>query len=174
MSMYERISLKRKITEIALNEAIRGWESPVSGQLNCPFCQSEHIYQRMRRKNGMTHGCRACEKLFSLELVPQCRCIRPGKFAKCLSCPQYQRIRELMKFNIEQLRYLSEAEVNQIINHPDFYKSDFSLQQLLPRVRLKHYAERQKLEHSRVTDHVSDGSSDNTNSQQLSLFEQQV
>lgn len=170
MSVHERISLKRKITEIALNEAILGWEPPVSGQLHCPFCQSDRIYQLMQRKNGMTHGCRECEKVFSLELVPQCRCVRPGKFAKCVSCPQYQQIRELMKFNIEQLRYLSEVEVDQILKHPKFYQPDFSLQQLLPQVTLKHYAEYQTLQQSSVVDH-QDESIFTTHSHQLSLFE---
>lgn len=170
MSMYERISLKRKITEIALNEAIRGWEPPVSGQLHCPFCQSDRIYQRMQPKNGMTHGCRACEKLFSLELVIECRCVRPGKFAKCISCSHYQRISGLMKFNIEQLRYLSEAEADQILKHPDFYKQGFSLQQLIPQVKLKHYAECQAHQHSNVIDY-QDEPVPTAHPHQLSLFE---
>lgn len=170
MSMYERISLKRKITEIALNEAIRGWKSPVSGPLHCPFCQSDRTYQRMQQKNGMTHGCRECEKLFSEELVQQCRCVRPGKLAKCLSCPQYQRIRELMKFNVEQLRDLSETKVTQILKHPDFYKENFSLYELLPQVKLRQYVEYQTTDRIEVTDRLNQPI-DNANLEQLSLFD---
>ena len=142
MVIQERVTRMRKITEIALWEAIRGWKPPVSGQLYCPFCQSPHIYQKPYRKNGMTHGCRDCDQPFSHELVQQCRCVCPGKFAKCLSCPHYQSIRLLMKFNVEQLRYLSEIEADQILAHPDFYQEHFSLQQFLPHVELRHYAER--------------------------------
>ncbi|MCY7276956.1 MAG: hypothetical protein LH702_25310 [Phormidesmis sp. CAN_BIN44] len=54
MVIQERVRRLRKITEIALREAIRGWKPPVSGQLYCPFCQSPNIYQRPYRKNGMT------------------------------------------------------------------------------------------------------------------------
>lgn len=95
----------------------------------------------------MTHGCRDCGKLFSEELVRQCRCLRPGKFVKCLSCGQYQRIRTLMKFNIDQLRDLSEETVDQIMAHPDFYQPHFSLKQFLPQVQLKHYANRSMPKH---------------------------
>ncbi|MBW4422646.1 MAG: hypothetical protein KME13_26120 [Myxacorys californica WJT36-NPBG1] len=141
MRIQKRLELTQKIGTIALNEALRGWQPPVQGQLHCPFCQSAQIYQRAQRKNGMTHGCRDCDQQFSEELVQQCRCVRPGKFVKCLSCPQYQRIRELMKFNIDQLRHLSEETVDQIMAHPDFYQQHFSVQQFLPQVKLKHYAE---------------------------------
>ena len=140
MKIQERIILKRKITEIALNEAVRGWQAPEQGPLHCPFCQSDRVYRRMQRKNGMIYDCKGCGQLFSEEMSRLCRCVRPGMLAKCQSCPDYQRIRELMKFNIEQLRHLSEVEVNQIMGHPDFYKPHFSLQQHLPQVRLRHYA----------------------------------
>ena len=143
MNMKERVSLKGKITKIALNEAMKGWQPPVSGPLHCPFCKSEQVYQRMQRKDGMTHGCKECGQSFSEELVQECRCVRPGKFAKCLSCRYYQPIRELMKSNVEQLRYLPEVEVDQVLNHPDFYKDGFSAEQVLPHITLKRYAERQ-------------------------------
>lgn len=141
MQIQKRLELTQKIATIALNEALRGWQPPVQGPLHCPFCQSTQIYQRPQRKNGMTHGCRDCDRQFSEELVQQCRCVRPGKFVKCLSCAQYQRIRELMKFNIDQLRHLSEEAVDQIMAHPHFYQQHFSVQQFLPQVKLKHYAE---------------------------------
>lgn len=141
MGIQKRLALSQKIATIALNEALRGWQPPVQGPLHCPFCQSAQIYQRAQRKNGMTHGCRDCGKLFSEELVQQCRCWRPGKFVKCLSCGQYQRIRTLMKFNIDQLRNLSEETVDRIMTHPDFYQPYFSVQLFLPQVQLKHYAD---------------------------------
>jgi len=155
--------------EIALNEALRGWHPPVSGQLHCPFCQSTRIYQRCQRKNGMTHGCRDCSEPFSEELVQQCRCVRPGKFAKCLSCPQYQFISQMMKFNIEQLRQLSEGKVDQIMSHPGFYQQQFSLQQFLPEVKLKHYAERETTSDS--TEAVGLSQLIDGNTEQLSLFD---
>ncbi|MBD2065973.1 hypothetical protein H6F93_00195 [Leptolyngbya sp. FACHB-671] len=170
MNLQERISLKQKITEIALNEAIRGWQPPVSGQLYCPFCKSDRIYRRMQIKNGMTHGCRECKQSFSQELVQECRCVRPGNFAKCVMCPQYQRIRELMKFNVEQLRDLSKREVDEILNHPDFYKKQFSLKQFLPQIKLKSYAESQTIECFRADNNL-DESITNANPEQLSLFE---
>lgn len=139
MQMQKRLELIQKIATIALNEALRGWKPPVQEPLHCPSCQSAQVYQRAQRKNGMTHGCRDCDKLFSEELVTQCRCLRPGKFAKCLSCGQYQRIRTLMKFNINQLRDLPEEMVDQIMAHPGFYQPNFSIRQFLPQVQLKHY-----------------------------------
>lgn len=75
--------------------------------------------------------------------MPLCRCVRPGLLAKCQTCPQYQGIREMMKFNIDQLRHLSEVEVDQIMSHPDFYHEQFSLQQFLPQIKLRHYSARQ-------------------------------
>lgn len=165
----ERITLKAKITEIALNEAIRGWQPPAQGQLYCPFCQSDRIYRRMQRKDGMTHMCKACEQSFSEELIQQCRCVRPGMLAKCLKCPQYQRISELMKFNIEQLRDLSETEINQIMAHPDFYQEHFSLQELLPQIKLKQYTKQQVINRSeRVGPELSMPAG---NPEQLSFFD---
>lgn len=141
MKIQERITLKRKIMEIALNEAIRGWQAPEQGLLLCPFCQSDHVSRRMQRKNGMIYDCKNCSQPFSEELMPLCRCVRPGLLAKCQTCFQYQRVRELMKFNIDQLRHLSEVEVNQIMAHPNFCQPDFSLYQFLPQIRLRHYTE---------------------------------
>lgn len=170
MSIQVRISRKRKITEIALTEAIRGWSPPASGPLHCPSCQSDRVVRRMQRKQGMTYLCKDCSKSFSEELLRQCRCVRPGKFTKCLSCPQYQRIRELMKANIEQLRDLSETEVDQILGHPDFYKNHFSLQQLLPQVEMEHYADYLMVDRPNVIEAPIQPIA-NGNSEQLSLFE---
>ena len=61
MQIQKRLELTQKITTIALNEALRGWQPPVQGPLYCPFCQSTQIHQRPQRKNGMTHGCRDCD-----------------------------------------------------------------------------------------------------------------
>ena len=170
MKMQERITLKRKITEIALNEAIRGWQAPVQGPRSCPFCQSDRVYRRMQSKNGMTCGCKDCGQPFSEELIQQCRCVRPGVWAKCVSCPQYQTIRELMKFNIDQLRNLSGVEVEKIMTHPDFYQEHFSLRQILPQVKLRHYADRQATDGSIVTEVVNQPLAEGDMAQ-LSLFE---
>ena len=46
-----------------------------------------------------------------------------------------------MKFNIDQLRHLSEETVDRIMADPHFYQQHFSVKQFLPQVKLKHYAE---------------------------------
>lgn len=169
MTIQKRLELSQKIMTIALNEALRGWHPPVEGQLYCPLCQSAEIYQRMRRKNGMTHGCRTCQQEFSEEMVQQCRCTRPGRLAKCQFCPQYEHIRKLMKFNIDQLRGLSNAEADRIMAHPNFYHKNFSLQQFLPHIKLKHYANRETA--SGATAEVPAEFVSTDKLQQLSLFD---
>lgn len=164
-----QITRKAKITEIALNEAIRGWQPPVQGRLHCPLCQSDRVYLRMQSKDGMTHICRGCDQSFSDEMICQCRCERPGMLAKCLKCPQYQSISKLMKFNIEQLSTLSEAEVNQIMEHPDFYQVHFSLQQLLPHIKLKQYGQQHIINQSERV--YTEPSIPAANPEQLSLFD---
>lgn len=148
MILKRRIPLSQKVTEIALNEACRGWQPPSTGALLCPFCQSDRVNQRMQRKNGLSHICKECDKSFSLEMIQKCQCTRPGLLAKCSACPHYQSVSKLMKVNVEQLRDLSEAEVDRIMAHPNFGHEHFSLQQLLPHLKLRHYGERWTIDSS--------------------------
>jgi len=169
MKIQDRMTLKLKITEIALNEALRGWQAPNQGPLHCPFCQSDLVSRRMQRKNGMIYNCKNCSQPFSEELIRLCHCARPGILAKCQTCPQYQRIREMMKFNIEQLRHLPEVEVDKIISHPDFYHEQFSLQQFLPQIKLRHYSAHQTKDRSATP--VLEQPPSVAGGNQLSLFE---
>ncbi|MBD0347448.1 MAG: hypothetical protein ICV63_22035 [Coleofasciculus sp. Co-bin14] len=110
-------------TRIALLEVLHNWEPELQSRIECPFCQSKNVYQRMQPKNGNTYICHGCQQNFSEELLPGCRCWCPGHLQKCQDCPHYQSILPLIKERASCLQGLSRQELENLIGYCELPKS---------------------------------------------------
>lgn len=103
-------------TKIALSEVLRNWKPEIKEPIKCPFCQSEKVNKRMSRKDEKTHICSSCRENFSREMLPGCRCFRPGDLMKCQCCPRYQGILPLLKERISSLQKLNRQELEKLLS----------------------------------------------------------
>ncbi|MEH2248165.1 hypothetical protein [Nostoc sp.] len=120
INSLEQFQLNKLRTQIAYAIVLKKENFPepeVIGSFSCPFCQSQQVYQQMRRKDGNTHVCRQCRHDFSLELVDGCRCWFPGKLAKCHDCSRFQAILPLLKEANDGLLPLSRQELESLLSH---------------------------------------------------------
>jgi hypothetical protein len=126
MNAKTQFKLNKLRTKIALQEAIKGWQPDVQAPIECPFCQSTEVRQRMRSRNGNTHICRECGQNFSEELLSGCRCWYPGRLQKCQDCPGYQSILPSVKQRACSLRTQSLQELESVLAQATLYERDFS------------------------------------------------
>ncbi len=125
MSAKTQFKLNKLRTKIALQEAIKGWQPDVQAPIECPFCQSTEVRQRIRSRNGNTHICRDCGQNFSEEVLSECRCWYPGRLQKCQNCPLFQSILPSVKERASSLRSKSIPELEQVLAQPTLYERDF-------------------------------------------------
>jgi hypothetical protein len=125
MNPKTQFKLNTLRTKIALQKAIKGWQPDVQAPIECPFCQSTEVRQRLRSKNGNIYVCRGCDQNFSEEVLSGCRCWYPGRLQKCQNCPLFQSILPSVKERASSLRSKSIPELEQVLAQPTLYERDF-------------------------------------------------
>lgn len=123
MNTKALFELNQLRTWIALLEVLPNWEPELKSGIECPFCQSKNVYQRMQPKNGNMYICHGCQQNFSEELLPGCRCWCPGHLQKCQDCPRYQSMLPLVKERASRLQGLSRQELENLIGYCELPKS---------------------------------------------------
>ncbi len=48
-------------------------------------------------------------------MLPGCQCVRPGNFMKCLDCPRFKVIGELLKEKVSSLQGLNRQELHKLL-----------------------------------------------------------
>ncbi len=117
MNAQTQFKINKLRSQIALQEATKTWQPNVQTPIECPFCKSLEVRQRMRSRNGNTHICRSCGQNFSEELLCECRCWYPGRLQRCQDCPVFQSILPLVQERASSLRSKSLQELEILMSN---------------------------------------------------------
>lgn len=126
MAEAKTFELHKKRVSIAMHQWLKTWQPPTQTRLECPFCRSLEVRKLPTSRNGNTLCCAGCQRDFSGEALPGCRCWFPGALLKCHNCPHYKNMTAFVVERLKALQSLSEAELDAIMRQPDFYERDLS------------------------------------------------
>ncbi|MDZ8186451.1 MAG: hypothetical protein RMX96_16575 [Nostoc sp. ChiSLP02] len=115
MNTQKVFDLNKLRCEVAMQQALQKWQpQPKTYGIECPRCNSTRLVKNSRYNGIQKYLCNDCDRIFKERPRFVCECLIPGNQLKCQSCPQFKEFLGLVKQKMEELRFLSFEELQNL------------------------------------------------------------
>ncbi|BAZ51961.1 hypothetical protein NIES4103_46200 [Nostoc sp. NIES-4103] len=115
MNTQKIFDLNKLRCEIAMQQALQEWQpQPRTYSIECPRCNSTLLVKCGRANGVQKYLCNDCDRTFKERPRFVCECLIPGHQPNCQSCPQFKEFLGLVKQKMDELRFLSFQELQNL------------------------------------------------------------